>query len=84
MLFFPCLRTQSHNVAVNVIFYEELDHVQATSLERLDHSPSIVLFDAIQSRIVEIADSVKPDEKQALEKAFSKLGYGHDAISKKV
>lgn len=58
--------------------------VQATSLMRLDHSPSIVLFDAIQSRIVEISDSVTPEEKHALEKAFSKLGYGHEAISKKV
>ncbi len=58
--------------------------VQATSLMRLDNSPSIVLFDAIQSRIVEISKSVKPEEKEALEEAFNKLGYGHEAISKKV
>eukprot|EP00884_Botryococcus_braunii_P012521 jgi/Botrbrau1/2126/Bobra.0093s0033.1 len=56
----------------------------ATSLMRLDHSPSVVLFDAIQKRIVDISDSVSTEEKSALEKSFSKLGYNHDAITKEV
>ncbi len=46
----------------------------------------MVLFDAVQQRVVEVSDSVSPEEKSALEAAFRDLGYGHKAqdMSEKV
>lgn len=47
----------------------------------MEHSPSIVLFEAIQNRAVEVQSDFSKEEKSTLEKAFSKLGYSHDKIS---
>ena len=41
----------------------------------MEHSPSIVLFEAIQKHAVEKKGDFSGSEKAALVKAFSKLGY---------
>ena len=56
--------------------------VQGTALAGLDHSPSVVLFDVIQNRAVELGKGAfKGQQKADLEKAFQKFGYKHDKIS---
>ena len=57
--------------------------LQGTALASLDHSPSVVLFEAIQDRAAALdKGSFKKDQKAALEKAFQKFEYKHDKISK--
>lgn len=58
--------------------------VQATGLAELEHSPSVILFDAIQERAVKISDDFSPEQKKGLEKAYQKLEYDHDTISKEL
>lgn len=58
--------------------------LQATGLAELEHSPSVILFDAISERAIEISGDFSPEQKQGLEKAYKKLEYDHDAISKEL
>lgn len=54
----------------------------ATGLAELEHSPSVVLFDAIQERAAQVSDDFTPEQKKDLEKAYQKLEYDHETISK--
>ncbi|KAK9805665.1 hypothetical protein WJX72_010802 [[Myrmecia] bisecta] len=56
----------------------------ATGLADIGSSPSVVLFDALQKRAIELKDKVSQDQKTALEQAYDKLGYGHEGISEKI
>lgn len=49
-------------------------HNLVTSLGDLS-SPSIVLFDVVQSRIEELGDRVSPQQKQEIKSAYEALGY---------
>ena len=49
--------------------------VQATGLAALEHSPSVVLFEALQKRADDIKKDFSEDQIQSLKKAFGKLGY---------
>ena len=49
--------------------------MQATGLADLEHSPSVVLFEALQKRADDIKQDFSEDQMQALKKAFGKLGY---------
>ena len=53
-------------------------HVQAAGLAELEHSPSIILFEAVQKRADELKADFSKDQKASLEKAYEKLGYSHD------
>ena len=55
--------------------------VQATGLSLADHSPSVILFDTIQKRAVELAPDFSSEQKSALEKAFKSFDYDHKDIS---
>ena len=56
--------------------------LQGTALAGLDHSPSVVLFEAIQDKAAALGKGAfKKDQKTALEKAFQKFDYKHDKIS---
>lgn len=58
--------------------------VQATGLAELEHSPSVILFDSIQERAGKISGDFTPEQKQGLEKAYQRLEYDHDTISKEL
>ena len=58
--------------------------VQATGLAELEHSPSVILFDTIQERAAVVAGAFTPEQKQGLEKAYQKLEYEHETISKEL
>ena len=58
--------------------------MQATGLAELEHSPSVILFDAIQERAKDIAEDFSPEQKKGLEQAYQKLEYDHDTISKEL
>ena len=58
--------------------------MQATGLAEVEHSPSIILFDAIQDRAAEVSGDFTPEQKQGLEKAYQKLDYDHGTISKEL
>lgn len=58
--------------------------MQATGLSLADHSPSVILFDTIQARAVELASQFSADQKQSLEKAFQSFDYDHKEISSKL
>ena len=62
----------------------ELPCSQATGLAAMEHSPSVILFEAVSNRAVELKSDFSSEQKTDLEKAFQKLGYDHDQISKKV
>lgn len=49
---------------------------QATGLAAMDHSPSVVLFEALQKRANDIEKDFSQDQQTALKSAFEKLGYG--------
>lgn len=49
--------------------------MQATGLATLEHSPSVVLFEALQKRADDIKDDFSEEQIQDLKKAYSKLGY---------
>ena len=49
--------------------------MQATGLAALEHSPSVVLFEALQKRADDIKQDFSDDQIQALKEAFGKLGY---------
>ena len=55
--------------------------LQATGLSLADHSPSVILFDTIQKRAVELASQFSEDQKSSLEKAFKSFDYEHKEIS---
>ena len=57
-------------------------YAQATTLAHMDHSPSVVLFESIQRKVVEVKGDFKSGDKKALEGAFQKFGYKHDDLSK--
>ena len=58
--------------------------MQASGLAEMEHSPSVIFFEAVQKRAVALKSDFSSEQKAALEKAFHKLGYNHDDISKKV
>jgi hypothetical protein len=64
--------------------FEQLRGVQATGLAELEHSPSVILFDSIQERAGKISGEFTPEQKQGLEKAYQRLEYDHDTISKEL
>ena len=49
--------------------------MQATGLAALEHSPSVILFEALQKRADDIKKDFSEEQLQALKKAFGKLGY---------
>ena len=49
--------------------------LQASGLADLEHSPSVVLFDALQKRAKDIDADFSEEQKTELKKAFEKLGY---------
>lgn len=53
---------------------QELFWLQVTSLGELS-SPSIVLFDVVQSRIKELGETVSPQQKREIKSAYEALGY---------
>lgn len=55
--------------------------MQAIGLAETEHSPSVILFEAISNRAVELSGEIDSDQKKALEKAFQKLGYEHKKLS---
>lgn len=64
--------------------YSIVSVLQATGLGELEHSPSVILFDAIQERAAKISDDFTPEQKKGLEKAYQKLEYDHETISKEL
>lgn len=56
----------------------------ATGLAELEHSPSVILFDTIQERAGEISGDFTPEQKKGLEKAYQRLEYDHETISKEL
>jgi len=75
--------SQQLMLTVHKMKAEELYNL-ATGLAELEHSPSVILFDAISERATEISGDFSPEQKQGLEKAYQKLDYGHEAISKEL
>ena len=51
------------------------DCLQATGLADLEHSPSVVLFEALQKRADDIKNDFDDNQIKALKEAFKKLGY---------
>lgn len=49
--------------------------LQASGLADLEHSPSVVLFDALQKRAKDIDADFSEEQKKELKTAFEKLGY---------
>lgn len=41
----------------------------------MDHSPSVILFEALQKRAADIKGDFSEDQQTALKRAFEKLGY---------
>jgi hypothetical protein len=64
--------------------FDQLCVEQATGLAELEHSPSVILFDSIQERAGKISGDFTPEQKQGLEKAYQRLEYDHDTISKEL
>ena len=44
----------------------------------------MILFDAIQERAAKISDDFTPEQKKGIEKAYQKLEYDHETISKEL
>lgn len=44
----------------------------------------MILFDAIQDRAAKISEDFSPEQKKGLEKAYQKLEYDHETISKEL
>lgn len=73
--------SQQLMLSVHKMSAEELYNL-ATGLAELEHSPSVILFDAIQDRAAQVSDDFSPEQKKDLEKAYQKLEYDHETISK--
>lgn len=56
--------------------------LQATGLAALEHSPSVILFEALQKRADDIRDDFSEEQIAALKEAYKKLGY--DNYGKKI
>lgn len=51
----------------------------AGGLAALDHSPGVVLFDAMAARAAAIAADFTPEQRQQVAAAYAALGYGRKA-----
>ncbi|KAL0044920.1 hypothetical protein WJX82_002050 [Trebouxia sp. C0006] len=75
--------SQQLMLSVHKMSADELFNL-ATGLAELEHSPSVILFDSIQERAGKISGDFTPEQKQGLEKAYQRLEYDHDTISKEL
>lgn len=75
--------SQQLMLSVHKMSADELFNL-ATGLAELEHSPSVILFDSIQERAGKISGEFTPEQKQGLEKAYQRLEYDHDTISKEL
>jgi hypothetical protein len=49
--------------------------LQATGLAALEHSPSVILFEALQKRAGDLEGKLDDKQIKAMKEAFKSLGY---------
>ena len=57
---------------------------QVTGLASAEHSPSVILFDAIQKRAEAIGGGFNDEQKAQLDQAYARLDLEYKDITKKL